>query len=114
MKSLDMQENAARNQSALEIAGLNESGANSRALLNAGLQGEQNQIARDRLVGEMDLNKTRLAGDLDLNKARIGSEVIGQKKGQMELDSMASVQSARDEYLRNPTPENELKYRLIS
>lgn len=104
MKSLDMQENADRNQNALRIAGINEGGANSRALLNAGLQGEQNQIARDRLVGEMDLNKTRLAGDLDLNKARIAESAVDVEGKRLELSGARQLEDMQRRFVSEADP----------
>lgn len=90
----------ARNQGSLAEQTLR--GANTMAI--AKLE------AADRATGHA-LDAQKVLGENAVNAARIGTENINQQKGKMEVSALASAQLARDAYLKNPTPENELIYR---
>jgi hypothetical protein len=90
----------ARNQGSLDEQTLR--GANTMAI--AKLE------AADRATGHA-LDAQKVLGENAVNAARIGTENINQQKGKMEASALASAQLARDAYLKNPTPENELIYR---
>lgn len=97
---MDAYNKATGNKTAMDIEAMREAGAGGRALLAAQGVNDENAIARQRL-----------GGDLALNQARIGTEQLNQQKGQMELGTMQSIQSARNAYMQNPTAENEARYR---
>ena len=91
---------ATGNKNAMDIEAMREAGAGNRALLQAQGVNDQNAIA-----------KQRLGGELALNQANIDAKDVEQQKGQFEIEALRTAQQARDEYIKNPTPENEQKYR---
>jgi len=97
---MDAYNRATGQRSALDIESMREAGAGNRALLHAQGVNDANAIARERVGGE-----------LALNKARIGSETMSQQGQQMEIDAKRSANAARDAYMKDLTPENEAKYR---
>lgn len=91
--------------------------SNDLALNNLrGLSGLQQQYLQstdpaqlNQLGGKI---RTMLSKDVSpVDQARIDSERLNQQKGQMEIESLRSVQAARDAFMKNPTPENETRYR---
>ena len=110
-QQMDAYNKATGNQNALDVEQMREGGAGARAMLAAQGVNDRNAIEREGQQSANEIARKRLTGELALNDTRIGTEQLGQQKGKFELSSLQAQNAARDEYMKNPTPENELKYR---
>lgn len=110
-QQMDAYNKATGNQNALDVEQMREGGAGARAMLAAQGINDRNAIDREGQLSANEIARKRLGGELALNDVRIGTERIGQQKGQTEIEALQAQNAARDEYMKNPTPENEQKYR---
>ena len=110
-QDMDAYNKATGNQNALDVEAMREKGAGARAQLAAQGENERNAIAREGQQANSDRANKQLAEQGKLNESQLKTEQIGQQKGQRELSLLQEQEAARAEYMKNPTPENELKYR---
>jgi hypothetical protein len=95
-EQVDAYNRATGNAVAMDLEAMRESGAGNRALLQAKGVNDSNDIARQRL-----------AGDMQLNQSRMGTEQIVQQKGLMDLDNQKTIRDLNNKLISTSDPKEQ-------